>query len=174
MFLFAARRTAVLWNRDPDLAHVCIASGNQDAAIGRESRQNKSLYAEIVEQERERRLIKGGVPRLQHNIVLGAGCDRLDKRPHLSSALQTVPKDLGKTGSPSPEMVVYIDDGDSRFPRPLLEFFKVRHDCGGVFQQLLSAGKIEVIDHIDEQQSHFAGAAVVHDYAIVSRHRFRI
>lgn len=146
------RGNAVAWNVNLQIPHISIICRRKDAAVGTQSGEHKALRSEVLQQNVERRLIKAGMPGLQDEVVVGTGLKPFDETPATLVCLQAGRNGVFETGSPTAEIIVYVDRGDMRFPHATLEQANRLSDVTRVLKQLISARIVEIIDDIHEQQ----------------------
>src|SRR5438477_1109116 len=60
-----------------------------------------------------------------------------------------------KVGTPSAEIIVYVNDRDAGFLRALFQPQNFSRHWPGVAEKLVRLGKIEIVDDVDEEQRHF-------------------
>ena len=103
-----------------EIAHLCVVCGVDDAAVRRQSREDQARGSQIVQQGLQRSLKEGRMHRLEHEIVLIVGPERLNEGPARASR--------GKAGSdqafgirpPLAKIIVHVNGGNARAPAPLL------------------------------------------------------
>jgi hypothetical protein len=88
--------------------------------------------------------------RFEHEIIVRVGAQLIDQALRL--ALTAMFHQCVQVGSPSPEIVVHIDNRDARFPGAPFEACEVASQSRHITQQLVCLRKIQIVDDINDQQ----------------------
>ena len=90
--------------------------------------------------------------RLQDGVIFIVRPELFDEGLARRFRPQAISDQLGHFRSPLAEIVVHIDRGNTRFPRSLFEPGESGGDCQGTVKDCLSVGKLEMIDHVNENE----------------------
>ncbi len=103
----------------------------------------------MFQQQIERSLVETGVFGLQHEVILIVGSNLAHEGLSLGTLLQTVVQQLLEAGTPPAEIVVHINRREARLACTRFQITNVRRDIERLFQQLIAARVVKVIQNID-------------------------
>ena len=147
-----ARGAAVGRHDDLEVTHVGVVRGAENAAVGREAGKDDGRRAEFPQQEVERRLIKGRMHRLEDEIIFVVGPELFDEVKARRLGPQAVLQQLLRIRPPLAEIVVDIDRRNACRAGLLLQAGKRRRNRERLAEDVFSVRKLEMIDHIDEEE----------------------
>src|SRR5947209_3226031 len=137
-----------------EVAHVGVVRGEEHADVAGESGENERLDAEVVEQYVERGGEEAGVLRLEDEVVVLFGAQKLGDRSAGHAVLQAVLQNLLEVRLPLAEVVVDIDDRHARGSRAPLQLGEPARHRQRVAQKFLAAAEVQIVDHVYQQQRH--------------------
>ena len=105
-----------------------------------------------MQQDLQRRLKKGRMHRLEHEVILVIRLERLDEWSARAIRCKAAAHKALGIGTPLAEIIVDVDGGDAGAPAPLLEFGQTAGHRQGVFQDLVAVREFEMIDDVNEDE----------------------
>src|SRR6478672_12204882 len=104
----------------------------------------------MFQQQFERRLVKGRVFWLEHEIVFRGRKQEFNKRSCERICREAMAHNLIEIGSPASKIIVSVDARHMSRSSALLQRRDIRSDLARLRKEFVSARKLEIVDHIDQ------------------------
>ena len=134
------------------IAHVRIVRGVENAQVPRKPCENQGFRAQMIEEDIELRRKEAGMFRLQHEIIVVSRLEEFGDGPAGHLVVKAMLHLSSKIGAPLSKIVIHVDDRNAVFS---CAAFQGRNPFRGrqrAPKQSRAARKLEVVDHIDEEQ----------------------